>query len=337
MSTTVINPILVQPDFNLTGLISDQSLSLINVASTIGTPVVILPKLEDEESETIKSLASAGASAVLRTSCSCKSSVSCAVTAICSAIKLTAADAILLTTSEPHVEIAARASIRAGIPLASNAAKILRDELGIIAEHSIFGGSYSVTSASTVGPLLVNLLTSPAETKITSAVGIDPLIIDLEHSCSAAEQYEITASTPKDIDLSRPKLKTAQTVVAGGRGLNTTKDFSLVYELADTLHAAVGASRAAVDSGFVPADLQIGQTGLSVAPELYIALGISGAIQHVAGMQNSQVIVAINQDADAPIFNIADFGIVGDIFTVVPQLISEIESLNKKNNYAEED
>ncbi|HVW42101.1 MAG TPA: electron transfer flavoprotein subunit alpha/FixB family protein [Amycolatopsis sp.] len=226
--------------------------------------------------------------------------------------------AVVVTASAEGKEVAGRLAVRLGGALLYDAVGVSSD--GSI-EQSIFGGAYSVKSKAAKGLPVISV--RPGAVEATQADGAAAEETVALPAVDAAKSAKITGVEPV-VGGDRPELTEASIVVSGGRGVGSAEKFEVVEKLADSLGAAVGASRAAVDSGYYPAQFQVGQTGKTVSPQLYVALGISGAIQHRAGMQTSKTIVAVNKDPEAPIFEIADFGVVGDLFNVAPQLTDEV-------------
>jgi electron transfer flavoprotein alpha subunit len=225
--------------------------------------------------------------------------------------------AILITSTPEGKEIAGRLAVKLGSGLITDATDIAADSTTM---QSVFAGNWTVTASVTHG---APVITVKPNAVTPEAAPTEPATEHVEVTISdAAKTARIVSREPKTAS-GRPELTEAAVVVSGGRG--TSGDFTAVEELADVLGGAVGASRAAVDAGWYPYAYQIGQTGKTVSPQLYIAAGISGAIQHRAGMQTSKAIVAVNKDSEAPIFALADLGIVGDLHKVLPAVIEEIK------------
>ena len=307
-----------------TGELVSTAGGLIAAAASLGTPVAVVSVRSGDHSAVVAKLATLGAAQVFIAENNEVGTVLIGPELDAATLAARQLDASIIVA--PHSvlgrDIAARLSVRLNAAIAVDAVAVRRENGATLVTHAAFGGAYTVESTVMDGPIIITIRQGAVEA-LTTPVSSPEVVTVTSVTESPAGVID---SVIDAVGSGRPELRGATRVVSGGRGIGSAENFALVEKLADALGAAVGASRAAVDAGYVPQTYQVGQTGITVSPQLYIALGISGAIQHRAGMQTAKTIVAINSDPDAAIFELADFGIVGDIFTVVPQLVDAIEA-----------
>ncbi|WP_114560164.1 electron transfer flavoprotein subunit alpha/FixB family protein [Desertihabitans aurantiacus] len=299
--------------------VSKPTLELLTLARRLGEPVVVV--LGETTGEVVQTLGRHGATAVLTV----------AEPALQEGLPAPRAEAlaqlagdrqasvVLLTSTPDAKDVAGRLAVRLTAALVTDAIDVQPGEGGVVTRQSVFAGSWTVEAASTADVAVVTVKPNSVEAE---EAPVEPAVETVQVTLSeTSTAVRVLESSPKAAT-GRPELTEAAIVVSGGRG--TGGDFAAVEAFADALGAAVGASRAAVDSGWYPHAYQIGQTGKTVSPQLYVAAGISGAIQHRAGMQTSRAVVAVNKDPEAPIFEMADLGVVGDLHTVLPAVTEQL-------------
>lgn len=313
-------PVLVMAERDsASGAVKKATFELLTLARRMGDPVVVW--FGDGSAQAVDSLGEFGAQAVYVAEGPdvLDHPVAPMVDVLAALVADLSPAAVVVPSSADGKEVAGRLAVRIGSGVITDAVDI--DSRGI-ATQSIFGGSTIVHSKVTTGVPIFTVRSNsvaPEPAPTTCAVNaVNPIISEQSKKATVLDRTVAAKG-------GRPELAEASVVVSGGRGVGGAEGFAVIEQLADSLGAAVGASRAATDAGWYPHQFQVGQTGKTVSPQLYIANGISGAIQHRAGMQTSKVVVVVNKDAEAPIFELADFGVVGDLFEVVPQLTAEIE------------
>ncbi len=303
------------------GALKKVTSELITAARVLGEPAAVVVGKPGTAEPLVDGLKSAGAAKIYVAESDAVANylITPAVDVLAGLAESASPAAVLLAANADGKEIAGRLAARIGSGLLVDVVDV---QAGPKAIHSIFGGAFTVEAQANGDTPVISVRAGAIDAEPADGAGEQ---VTVEVPAPAENAAKVTSREPA-VAGDRPELTEATIVVSGGRGVGSAENFSVVEELADSLGAAVGASRAAVDSGYYPGQFQVGQTGKTVSPQLYIALGISGAIQHRAGMQTSKTIIAVNKDEEAPIFEIADFGVVGDLFKVAPQLTEAIKA-----------
>jgi electron transfer flavoprotein alpha subunit len=303
------------------GALKKVSAELITAARALGEPAAVVVGAPGTAEPLIDGLKAAGAAKiyVAESEDADKYLLTPVVDVLAALTESNSPAAVLLAATADGKEIAGRLAARIGSGLLVDVVEVKEGAVGI---HSIFGGAFTVEAKANGDTPVITVRAGAVDAEPSDGAGEQ---VSVDVPAPAENATKITSREPA-VAGDRPELTEATIVVSGGRGVGSAENFSVVEALADSLGAAVGASRAAVDSGYYPGQFQVGQTGKTVSPQLYIALGISGAIQHRAGMQTSKTIVAVNKDEEAPIFEIADYGVVGDLFKVAPQLTDAVKT-----------
>src|SRR5829696_750131 len=302
------------------GTVKKVTLELLTAARALGEPVAVVVGTPGSAAPLVDKLAEYGAATVVVAESEdvAKHLLTPQVEVLATLVESERPIAVLLPSSAEGKEVAGRLAIRTRSGILTDAVAVEADGT---ATQSIFGGAVAVRSRVRTGTPIITLRPNSVT---PAAAPVQAGTRQVEVSLSDAARGATVLERVTEEKGSRPALTDASVVVSGGRGLGSGDNFAVVEALADALGGAVGASRAATDAGWYPHQAQVGQTGVTVSPQLYLAVGISGAIQHRAGMQTSKTIVAVNKDPEAPIFELADFGVVGDLFQVVPQLTEEV-------------
>ncbi|OZG28613.1 electron transfer flavoprotein subunit alpha [Williamsia sp. 1138] len=313
--------VLVLAELDAEGALKKVTSELITAARALGSPSVVVAGKPGTTDSIADALKEAGAEKIYVAESDDVAGylITPQVDILGTVVEQASPAGVIVAATADGKEIAGRLAARLGSGVHADVIEVKEGGAGV---YSIFGGAFTVEA--TAGGDVPVYSVRPGAVEAAPQAGAGERV-DVEVPAAPENGVKITKVEP-NVGGDRPELTEATIVVSGGRGVGSADKFTVVEELADSLGAAVGASRAAVDSGYYPGQFQVGQTGKTVSPQLYVALGISGAIQHRAGMQTSKTIVAVNKDEEAPIFEIADFGIVGDLFNVAPQLTEAVKA-----------